>query len=128
MPSSNPDELVSLDTLCDLGAFTIATTPGPEPVSSFGISSTSEAVMNLFTPFLNVTVFHLMNWFYTGSQIKSVDELNRLVNEVLLAPNFDVTHLDRSCASTKLARLYAHKENKNDNGKSSLSKGGWRSQ
>lgn len=124
MPTSNPDELVSLDTLCDSGAFAVASNPsGREPSSSFGFSSVTETVTNVFAPFLNMTVFRLMSWFYGGSQMKSIDELNKLVNEVLLAPDFDTAHLEGFQASTELARLDAHEAKKNKDGTFSSSDG-----
>ena len=45
------------------------------------------------SPFSSETVFHLMNWMWTGSQLKSKMELNKLVHEVLLAPGFDINDL-----------------------------------
>ncbi|KZT63977.1 hypothetical protein DAEQUDRAFT_815297 [Daedalea quercina L-15889] len=46
-----------------------------------------------FYPFLNATVFRLMAWANTGSALKSDAELQRLVDEVILAEDFDREHL-----------------------------------
>ncbi|KAF7793821.1 hypothetical protein EIP86_004942 [Pleurotus ostreatoroseus] len=47
-----------------------------------------------FYPFLNATVFRLVHWVYTGSTHKSHGEVNRLVREVLRAPDFRVEDLE----------------------------------
>jgi len=39
-------------------------------------------------PFSNKSVFCLMSWYYNSSNIKSHSELNRLVNDVILALDF----------------------------------------
>jgi hypothetical protein len=40
---------------------------------------------NYFAPFLNVSVFRLINWFYNGSNNKSLDDV---VHNVMLADGF----------------------------------------
>ncbi|KZT69750.1 hypothetical protein DAEQUDRAFT_669105 [Daedalea quercina L-15889] len=46
-----------------------------------------------FYPFLSPTVFLLMAWANTGSNLKSNDEVQRLVDEVILAPDFNCEEL-----------------------------------
>jgi hypothetical protein len=46
-----------------------------------------------------------MNWFYSGSNMKSVAELDALVNNVLLANDFDVVHLQHFNATCELKHL-----------------------
>jgi len=46
-----------------------------------------------------------MNWMWTGSQIKLLAELNRLVMEVLLAPGFNIHDLQGFDARRETARL-----------------------
>jgi hypothetical protein len=41
-----------------------------------------------FVPFLNASVFCLMNWFYNGSNNKFLSDLDNLVNNVILANDF----------------------------------------
>src|SRR5262245_20739224 len=50
------------------------------------------------------TKIHLrpMNWFYSGSNMKSVMELDKLVNEVILADDFDKAHLNGFNAAREL--------------------------
>lgn len=91
-PSFTPDE-----------SYTISDSVGSSNISTIGPASMSrswfsplgpslEAVTGLvaksFAPFPNESTFHLMSWFYSSSNTKSHAELDRLVNEVILAPNF----------------------------------------
>jgi hypothetical protein len=52
-------------------------------------SSLENLETRYFAPFLNASVFHLMKWFYSGSNLKSLGELDHLISEVILAKNFD---------------------------------------
>ncbi|KAF8233601.1 hypothetical protein L208DRAFT_1266154 [Tricholoma matsutake] len=65
---------------------------------------------NYFTPFLNASVFRLMTWFYGGSNLKSLGKLNRLVNEVILADNFQHKDFVGFSASCKLEHLDKHEQ------------------
>ena len=56
-------------------------------------------------PFLNATVFWLMNWFYSGSNMKSIAELQSLVNNVLLANDYNPEHLKNFSARSEIRRL-----------------------
>ncbi|KAI0258800.1 hypothetical protein BC834DRAFT_800939, partial [Gloeopeniophorella convolvens] len=63
--------------------------------------------------FLNHTVFRIMDWFY-GTNSKTLADLDRLVNDVLLADDFnredlhgfsaqcEVRHLDNASANSRL--------------------------
>lgn len=48
---------------------------------------------NVLGPFKNVSTLLLMRWIHSGMNSKSNPEVNRLVNEVLQAPGFDVNDL-----------------------------------
>ncbi|KIK82550.1 hypothetical protein PAXRUDRAFT_35549 [Paxillus rubicundulus Ve08.2h10] len=56
---------------------------------SFGSSLIGAIHQTYFAPFLNATTFHLMNWFYNSSSPKSLGDLDWLVNNVILANDFD---------------------------------------
>lgn len=59
---------------------------------------------NQFFPYLNASVYRLMNWFYqTG--LKSLADLNSLVHDVVLAPDFDPADLNDFDASRESKRL-----------------------
>lgn len=73
------------------------------------------AVMNTiketyFQPFENATSFLLMNWFYSGSNMKTLAELDRLVQDVLLKPDFNHEHLLSFRAARESQRVDAIKD------------------
>ncbi|KAG2126348.1 uncharacterized protein EDB93DRAFT_1109682 [Suillus bovinus] len=72
--------------------------------SGFG-TSMKTPTENFFVPFLNATIYRLMCWFHGGSTMKSLTELDRLVNEVILAEDFDKTDLQGFRASKELECL-----------------------
>jgi hypothetical protein len=45
-----------------------------------------------FAPFRNPSIYHLMTWFFASSNTKSLNELNSLVKDVILAPDFKSEH------------------------------------
>jgi len=55
-------------------------------------------------PFPNMTIYRLMNWLYTGSPEKTLEELDRLIHDVFLAPDFNVEDLREFCAEREAAR------------------------
>ncbi|KAF8223416.1 hypothetical protein L208DRAFT_1316897 [Tricholoma matsutake] len=50
-------------------------------------------------------VYWLMSWFYSGSNQKSVAELDHLIKEVILQEDFDVSDLKDFSAARELRRL-----------------------
>jgi hypothetical protein len=58
-----------------------------------------------YAPFLNISVFLLMTWFYSLSNTKSHAELDRLVNEVLLHPEFSNNDLVGFRAAKETKRM-----------------------
>lgn len=115
-PTSDPDDMVSLDMLADSPNFAKAPELTPAPSSAFGITAVTETATKLFAPFLNMSVFRLMNWYYAGSTMKSLAELDKLVNEVILAPDFDAADLVGFRASTENSRLDKHEMTKGADG------------
>ncbi|KAG1800089.1 hypothetical protein EV424DRAFT_1545807 [Suillus variegatus] len=106
LPLFNPDNLTLVVHLSDSSTFM----KSPDSLlarpwwSGFG-SSVQSAQSNYFTPFLNATTFCLMRWFYSSSSTKSLAELDHLVNEVILAEDFDQAHLKEFCALKENHRL-----------------------
>jgi hypothetical protein len=105
LPSHDPEGEISLDLLCDGAGLAVGESDAGKWWSGFGSSALAAAKENLFTPFLNATVFRLMNWFYNGSNTKSQANLNRLVHEVILAPDFVTNDLHDFSAARELERL-----------------------
>ncbi|OBZ71546.1 hypothetical protein A0H81_08956 [Grifola frondosa] len=63
-----------------------------------------------------------MTWFYSGSPYKSAGELQRLVKDVLTAPDFDAADLEGFRASKELQRL----DNFTDTSGAFSASDGWR--
>lgn len=104
-PSHNPDNFTSTAHLCDSPTFIKPPDgPGAKPWWS-GFGSMQVSPTNRFTPFLNATMFRLMSWFYSGSTTKSLAKLDRLVNEVILADDFNTADLKEFRASKESSRL-----------------------
>jgi hypothetical protein len=101
-PSVDPENDVTIDDLIDAPTFINTTDRGYRKAEeAFGPTGTSS---NPFAPYLNATVYRLMNWFYqTGS--KTLHDLNSLVHDVILAPDFDADHLQNFSASSEAKRL-----------------------
>ncbi|KAL1658479.1 hypothetical protein GGF50DRAFT_67162 [Schizophyllum commune] len=56
-------------------------------------------------PFENITVYRLMSWLNNGKTMKSEEEVDALVKDVMEAPDFDISHLKGFSASRENARL-----------------------
>lgn len=100
-PSHNPDDLLTLSDLSysaeprsngpDSGSSRLSLSVPDDPaIASHHSTLTSPPS---FAPFKTWSVFALMNWMWTGSPLKSLGELNRLVHGVLLDERFKTTDL-----------------------------------
>jgi hypothetical protein len=77
----NPDDTLSLLNLVDGSLPTTvneAKFPESAPLSPPNLNSSSDAVSHF--PFKNSTIFGMMNWMWTGSNLKSIGEMKKLVN------------------------------------------------
>lgn len=81
-PSYDPDTLVDSGDLCNHGP-----TPTTNPQSQ---TSTPPPPW----PFANMTIWRLMNWFNSGSNLKTEAEVNRLVKEIRDGGGFLGSDLD----------------------------------
>jgi hypothetical protein len=82
VPTHNPDDLLTLENLSD-------TTP-PQVVTDTPIQTNARLSMIVddsqtpatpsYFPFANSTIFGLMNWMWSGSAMKSIGEMVKLVN------------------------------------------------
>jgi len=111
-PTYEPDEEIPLDSICDSEGFLVAKENSDNWRSVFGSRSSpvKSANPNSFGPFLGPTIFRLMNWFYDGSNMMSVAQLDKLVNEVILADDFDKADLKGFNAARELKRLDEYRE------------------
>lgn len=92
--------------------------------SGFGKSTQSNQT-HFFTPFLNATTFQPMQWFYGGSSMKSLAELDCLVEEVILADDFNKAHFTNFCAVKEVNRLDSYHGDPQDILASFLAGDGW---
>ncbi|KIL57074.1 hypothetical protein M378DRAFT_33014, partial [Amanita muscaria Koide BX008] len=58
-----------------------------------------------FHPFPNASSYHLMNWFYSESNSKTLGQLDRLVQQVILKPDFKCEDLIKFHANRESQRL-----------------------
>ncbi|KAF8223215.1 hypothetical protein L208DRAFT_1518627 [Tricholoma matsutake] len=102
-PTTDPEADQDLDDIYDI--------PGKPSTESgqhwwTGVGAMfNAATENIYHPFLNATVCRLMNWLYSGSNQKSIVELDRLVKEVLIQDDFDVSDLKGFSAARELRCL-----------------------
>ncbi|KAJ7660161.1 hypothetical protein DFH06DRAFT_1472251 [Mycena polygramma] len=93
-PFHDPDESVTIDDLCKSSELLVA----PKNMS---VSSSTPP----WFPFLNSTVARLMIWFHLGSNLKSIAELDSLVQDVLMHEDFDRAHLENFSTAVENKRL-----------------------
>jgi hypothetical protein len=103
--SFTPDELYTLNQVADFSNFMQDTSSQMHPWWSVFGSSLENLETKYFAPFLNTSVFRLMKWFYSGSNLKSLGELDHLVNEVILAKDFDKKDFSGFRAARESERL-----------------------
>jgi len=94
-PSYDPENFTVLENLCDDSIFQ----------QSGHSNEPREHRESYFAPFLNATVWRLMEWFYNSSTQKSIHDLDRLVHNVILADDFDREDLCDFNAQRETRRL-----------------------
>ncbi len=105
VPLKDPEASISLDTACDAPTLAAAKPQCPPWWSVFGRSAARRVTETHFTPFLNMTTYRLMSWFYSGSSMKSLGELNRLVDDVMMAEDFSCDELRGFGAAREAQRV-----------------------
>ena len=96
-PSYTPDDLYTISD--SVGSSNISMNePGASASRSWfsPFRPSLEAVTGVVaqsSPFAKMSTLHLMSWFYSTSNTKSHAELDRLVNEVILSPDFSPAEL-----------------------------------
>jgi hypothetical protein len=86
VPTHNPDDLLTLDNLSDITPPHVATDTPITANSRLSVvledpNATSGSTPSTLTyfPFTNSTIFGLMNWMWSGSAMKSIGEMVKLV-------------------------------------------------
>ncbi|KAG2148804.1 hypothetical protein DEU56DRAFT_696974, partial [Suillus clintonianus] len=106
-PSYDPENTMSFDDICDSRTFQPADGPNKHTRPWYaGFGTAIDAVnRTFFAPFLNATTFRLMSWFYNSSTGRSIADLDRLVQEVMLAEDFEREDLRGFSASREAKRM-----------------------
>jgi Plavaka transposase len=95
-PSITPDEHYSLASVSESPYLALDPSESSQPHATSPLQkfcSATSTAQTLFAPFSNMSSFRLMSWFYGTSGVKSLSELNSLVKDVLLAPDFKTEDL-----------------------------------
>ncbi len=94
-PSITPDENYTLSDVSDSPYLALDPSSSATPHASSTLDKLAEAaksatrgVATFFAPFRNASIYRLITWFYESSNTKSISELNSLVCNVILAPDF----------------------------------------
>jgi hypothetical protein len=96
-PSITPDENYNLSDISDSPYLALDPSSSAMPHASLTLNRIAEAaksatnlnaVKTFFVPFRNASIYRLITWFYNSSNTKSISELNSLVHDVILAPDF----------------------------------------
>ena len=78
----------------------------PLPSIPRSLSGTAtQKLAKIFAPFQNASTFRLMDWFYRPSLTKSIVEVNALVKNIILAPDFNPKDLVGFDAAEENARM-----------------------
>ena len=133
-PSFTPDDNFRVDSVADGPNFTKDQRSDPQPTwaSPFGTDFTQSdppddtelaTARPPYLPFLNMSIFRLMHWFYDSSLTKSLGTLNNLVHQVLLAPDFNTNDLVGFDAAKEAKRLDSFDPSMPEEGSSGSSSG-----
>jgi hypothetical protein len=115
-PSYTPDDLSTLSDLCNAPTQRHENEDSDDllqPWWSTYVRSTEEPqapTNNYYAPFPNPSTFLLMRWFMSLSNMKSHSELNRLVKNVILSPEFNSNDLLAFSADREARRLDSHQD------------------
>lgn len=122
-PATTPDHLYSISDVSNPSVLAQNSTPGSTLTHAFGsaVRQLKNKAGNLFEPFRNASIFRLMSWLYRPSIIKSIGEVNALVKEVILAPDFKREDLIGFDAAKENEQMDKYKEDKSSDAPSPFS-------
>src|SRR6202522_929073 len=90
-PSYTPDEIYHVDYSSDS--------------CNFSLSGPKVSINPHQNPFENTSILRLMNWFHNNETSKTLNDLDTLVHEVILAPDFNINHFINFRGSQESERL-----------------------
>ena len=138
LPQHDPEEDISLIQLADSPNFEPREIPQSSAAVALGglaLNSVSndcsesdwddepECAIQTFAPFKNASTFGIMEWAYSGSEVKSAGEINRLVKEYIADPDFNPQDLQDFDFAREARRL----DDLDSSDNPFLEKDGWRS-
>lgn len=121
-PSYDPDAIVSADELSNIR-------PAESHISDTGIQD-GEALLGSPSrreppwPWKNMSIWRLMSWMVTGSDRKSVMEVERLVNDVMKADDFTLDDFEHFNPNTQMKHFDTSED---DDTMGILQRDGWKS-
>ena len=84
IPTHNPDNTLSILNLVDhsppINEMELSASVSTPPSLQVRIPNSSSSNAPSFFPFKNSTIFGMMSWMWTGSSMKSIDEMKKLVD------------------------------------------------
>ena len=91
LPTYDPENMSYFGQFCDALTFDHSDSNPDNQQPWYSGLSTLFGTTNhqFFAPFLNATSYRLMSWFYNLSSSKSLNDLDRLVNNVIFADDFN---------------------------------------
>ena len=101
-PSHDPEKSTSLSCLCDGPMFQHKEANEEAQLPDLPLTSLWK---NYFEPFLNAMVWWLMNWFYDDLTQTSLQGLDHLVHDIILADDFDANDLHQFNAHREIKRM-----------------------
>ena len=128
LPSYDPDGITDINHLSDAPTFPVPQDQRRQAASWWsGFGASVRSVQNeYFAPFLNATIFRLMSWFYNGTNVKSLADLDHLVHGVILASDFNRADLEGFRAVKEVERIDEHQGNPDDLESAFLPADGWK--
>lgn len=101
-PRNDPEDLLTLDDLVDDD---MPKQHHSDTAANETPHCSSSSTIEFFHPFLNATVFRVINWYLETSGTLSVAGLDRFAREVILSDDFNREDLRNFSAARELARL-----------------------
>jgi len=101
IPTIDPEEANDLYNVCDAPNISVPQTSATKSLLSY-------IHENYFSPFISATHYCLLSWFYNGNTTKSAKDLDDLVQQVLLAEDFNHEDLRNFCAAQEFKKLDGH--------------------
>lgn len=113
LPQRDPEAGTSPDLLIDSSAIAKTSTNSESPeyapsMCCFGMEIARGKRDKIIAPFLNISIFRIMHWFYSSSGLKTIFDLEALIRDVIIPDEFDKEHFRSFSAHKVLDSLDNH--------------------